>query len=1280
MEFPRPKIRFEPPKRRTSSWRAKLRLANGGAVGTPRSPPGAAGSMRIRKKKTAKRESSLDRPLPSLAAGSQWRGAAVRPITPVATPMEATMEEWEDVFRLEEPDPRSAKSRKGRHARAKAETYERWLMLLPDLIKALKSWSSSALRDPQTGGGASPWEFECSPDCNDRRVHRITCVDFTGYKMKSMGACPQHPVAPSLVRTGYWPSSPTRPPRAFSIDLLNHYVNLYDTCATPNDAFCGALIRSHAERGFYYLRNEPAHEHSPFADPWRRSFSSAAFWILRALETGINMPLEIVRATGCNRSVQHASLLTAGADLPTPLDGNRQLKRLRTGGSSPCVHEPDLFLPKSSIDQTRSAMDRAKKESQAHDTAKRTRITSDVFERCRKAFKVADEDANIVSDQLFDITGVVIMVCRHDVPLFVCDITTPGERQEYGLALIWALLNELPKTATVGVLYDIGCQLDHSCDLFNYLGDDRGRVTFACSVLHAYGHEWACQVVYHPRRRTGFGLTDGEGSERVWSRTRRLIPILRRANDGRRSFALERKFQNCGTTMKTSLGGWFKRKYKLIKAHRTSARAEIEASGLTIPQLREQLELQRAEPSAQKPQSGRELQRKLELFKKMQNELDKVAAAIQETVETMSEEFGLPSSSGIFARLRERNEELRRYGHALFSDMKLDRAIPQLFGVPAQFLHYLLQAREEKINIRSRVVQHLWELTRLQRARGGGHDPVGTKVRDAILKGWAPRWRTTKAAVERYNRYVESLEKIPTPGLIIALPTKLELSDLHNPTEDHSLWQDVWWPTFTPPPGWVTSEKVRRGITAILTLDRCEEEEQRLMWESENMVRWWVEERRSLIRARAEAPDPADCAALERRLREHEWLEYRWSCPPLSAHRWKSIKDQLDAGHCPPAPEDRMSSVEPVELQWNEVVTRETWGVEESDRSSASDWSDAYDHAMADLDLLVEELGAVVVDKRDLDGQSEQDEIDGGSEAGEDAEDPERPSAGNSRQDSNMSRSELRDDPWRCDLVEIPRTMFTSSRSLLLDGRQVGLQAREIEVLQGLTEWLSDAHMNTFGALFNAQWPQEMFLDGTRNVLIFSTFAAGQLQRAGDNEKLRRAWYEKYVAKRRRADLATNMSLSRYDWDHCWSKSCWLFPLYKNDEHWLLVRADLDLQRLLLYDSLPTGHWITDLNLVKTMMNSISELSDRPLPSGTWSNWRASRVRVIQQTNGYDCGLWVLAQMLAVSRGFDRTSQQNMALFRSWLHAVAMRLPEVGEHDQEGEAISKDEVVIVDQC
>ncbi|EJD38988.1 hypothetical protein AURDEDRAFT_19055, partial [Auricularia subglabra TFB-10046 SS5] len=106
-------------------------------------------------------------------------------------------------------------------------------------------------------------------------------------------------------------------------------------------------------------------------------------------------------------------------------------------------------------------------------------------------------------------------------------LTSPGERQHYALALLRKLGEHLPVDWLVGVLYDIGCQLARSMAKWDLLPELADRLVFGVSVFHAYGHQWACQIVFHPRKRVGFGLTDGEGCERFWSAIRHLIPGLR---------------------------------------------------------------------------------------------------------------------------------------------------------------------------------------------------------------------------------------------------------------------------------------------------------------------------------------------------------------------------------------------------------------------------------------------------------------------------------------------------------------------------------------------------------------------------------------------------------------------------------------------------------------------------------------------------------------------------------------------------------------------------------
>jgi hypothetical protein len=112
------------------------------------------------------------------------------------------------------------------------------------------------------------------------------------------------------------------------------------------------------------------------------------------------------------------------------------------------------------------------------------------------------------------------------------------------VALLEHLFSLIPSYATVVALYDVGCVLARSLSKVNssglYLGSSThhlqydilpcsiiSRLCFATTAMHAYGHEWACQLVYNPRMCVGLGLSDGEGTERLWSCLVCLIGIER---------------------------------------------------------------------------------------------------------------------------------------------------------------------------------------------------------------------------------------------------------------------------------------------------------------------------------------------------------------------------------------------------------------------------------------------------------------------------------------------------------------------------------------------------------------------------------------------------------------------------------------------------------------------------------------------------------------------------------------------------------------------------------
>jgi hypothetical protein len=150
-----------------------------------------------------------------------------------------------------------------------------------------------------------------------------------------------------------------------------------------------------------------------------------------------------------------------------------------------------------------------------------------VLDGCEASFTAADAAREKASTQFFDDTALMALLCRHDHVLWIANMRSAGEKRHYALVLLETLFQHLPWNFTVGALYDIGCQLHRTCIKWDFLNRYRDRLIFTISVFYAFGHQWACQLVYHPCKCEGFGLSDGEGCERFWHSISKLIAYLR---------------------------------------------------------------------------------------------------------------------------------------------------------------------------------------------------------------------------------------------------------------------------------------------------------------------------------------------------------------------------------------------------------------------------------------------------------------------------------------------------------------------------------------------------------------------------------------------------------------------------------------------------------------------------------------------------------------------------------------------------------------------------------
>ncbi|KAF9519023.1 hypothetical protein BS47DRAFT_1370873 [Hydnum rufescens UP504] len=126
------------------------------------------------------------------------------------------------------------------------------------------------------------------------------------------------------------------------------------------------------------------------------------------------------------------------------------------------------------------------------------------LDQCLESFTAADGSQIKASTQNFNSTGVMALLCQHDRAIFLANMF-------YAYTLIAALLQELPESWRVSLLYDMACAPQRSLIKWQFMPEWLDHISFGVSIFHAYSHQWVCQLWYHPRKAELWGLSDGEG-------------------------------------------------------------------------------------------------------------------------------------------------------------------------------------------------------------------------------------------------------------------------------------------------------------------------------------------------------------------------------------------------------------------------------------------------------------------------------------------------------------------------------------------------------------------------------------------------------------------------------------------------------------------------------------------------------------------------------------------------------------------------------------------------
>ncbi|KAG6905180.1 hypothetical protein DXG01_004383 [Tephrocybe rancida] len=356
--------------------------------------------------------------------------------------------------------------------------------------------------------------------CCTTRMNIVLCLFQDYFKKLSVSWCDCQDFLQVLISNGLFPTTPLQPRIAVSIHLLDFYRALFEKSCNAIQAMASALNTFYIWQGFILLNKKG----SPIQDAFRQGLGYASQWynnLVIRLEKSVDAAIvaadaEIRQTYGdhvtqstedelitsdndlvsranpsvsltsiapsgtslthgeCARVLQQRcptcfggrlfgrSLELEGGDIHVCVDGNFNHRHLRSAGDLPRFYEPAFILPKEYVDDVGHQIESLCKVQKPR---QRKRVVPDeALDECEASYTAA-RGSNIKTNmERFDDGGLMALVCRHDIPIFLANIDTPGEQQKYAVAMLEHLFSLLPSHATVALLYDVGCILDRTLD------------------------------------------------------------------------------------------------------------------------------------------------------------------------------------------------------------------------------------------------------------------------------------------------------------------------------------------------------------------------------------------------------------------------------------------------------------------------------------------------------------------------------------------------------------------------------------------------------------------------------------------------------------------------------------------------------------------------------------------------------------------------------------------------------------------------------------------------
>lgn len=235
---------------------------------------------------------------------------------------------------------------------------------------------------------------------------------------------------------------------------------------------------------------------------------------------------------------------------------------------------------------------------------------------------------------------------------------------------------------------------------------------FGILVFHAFGHQWACQIICHPIKCKGFGLTDDEGCENLWSSLKPLIPSLRVSTYYNHIYALDTQIKYLDAKSLLGLGHWLKRKWVTTMHCKDDAFETLDklaADGVSIAYLHAQWEdqvIEQTKPLKKqfKNLANIEIEKFLALYKNIETYQEDISK-YETMLETGEFESG-STATDIQVMLREAQAKIKKQKNIITS-RKAKLSVDGRLNLEKLLNNEFLKLRINALALKQRICDHL---------------------------------------------------------------------------------------------------------------------------------------------------------------------------------------------------------------------------------------------------------------------------------------------------------------------------------------------------------------------------------------------------------------------------------------------------------------------------------------------------------------------------------------------------------------------------------------------